>query len=672
MSSKNKFETLKKNIQSNNVEKTLGFFKSLDDKALTIIYHELKRSQIFSVKTPDSLIKKMPFLKKLNIELNNNDFVHPIYIYLELIEKIYEAMFTTYNKFHKFYQELEKNDETKYFISYLFKYYIHLNNEFHKYIEQRSKAINENQPFDATSAIKVPNMDNHISDVDTQVEFIAEFIKLNLQFYKFISKDKSIDIISTTFNSQTLNQKLNDLYSIENLSTLDSYNVWRNGNDLIELINLYDWDIKKNITNKFITFSVIPKNKFLNEYINKEFGGYLYSGLKHSPRLLKYMNPTIKAVEQQNSYLTLMLTFRYIVETFENEYYLDQNIFDFKYKNITLKSYTLFYLIFRNYFFYFIDNNDRKHVYIVNFEFIVNQLLSHIKLFEHDLKDNYNNDDLYEFLTSCLDFFTNQGNDLFNYPFFKYNLDEYAVPDTIVNANISRIFIERFSEILPQKKLSSKGKILENYLLSNKEKLLIRGIQIQKNIELKKGNKVIGEIDLLLYDGSNIIIAELKNQQVYNNLNTRYNRKKDLKKATLQIKKARDYLYKNKKNMSSKLNIPIDKVEKIIPIVITSLDEINNVVINDTLVTNAFLVKVYFEHDHVALREYGMNTSNVIERRYYNEERIFLNEFIHFIKKNSYIKVLKFFQDKKINDKVVFKHENILFKRRMISYKEIF
>ena len=58
--------------------------------------------------------------------------------------------------------------------------------------------------------------------------------------------------------------------------------------------------------------------------------------------------------------------------------------------------------------------------------------------------------------------------------------------------------------------------MLEKSLLFDSKKLQDRGIKVIKNIKLKVGNNESGEIDILLYDGENIIIAELKNQSLFN------------------------------------------------------------------------------------------------------------------------------------------------------------
>jgi hypothetical protein len=69
---------------------------------------------------------------------------------------------------------------------------------------------------------------------------------------------------------------------------------------------------------------------------------------------------------------------------------------------------------------------------------------------------------------------------------------------------------------------------------------------MRKNIKLKNGSITIGEIDLLLFDGHNLIISELKNQKIYYGYKPMYQRKKDLKKASMQLNRIENYIIKNK------------------------------------------------------------------------------------------------------------------------------
>mgnify|MGYP002146372172 FL=1 len=105
--------------------------------------------------------------------------------------------------------------------------------------------------------------------------------------------------------------------------------------------------------------------------------------------------------------------------------------------------------------------------------------------------------------------------------------------------------------------------MLEKSLLFDSKKLQDRGIKVIKNIKLKVGNNESGEIDILLYDGENIIIAELKNQSLFNCHKERYNRKKDLrKKAVIQINKAKKFLINHENSMSKQLGINLKNVKE--------------------------------------------------------------------------------------------------------------
>jgi hypothetical protein len=99
------------------------------------------------------------------------------------------------------------------------------------------------------------------------------------------------------------------------------------------------------------------------------------------------------------------------------------------------------------------------------------------------------------------------------------------------------------------------------------------------------------------------------------------------------------------------------------------LDELNNQKIDNCLVVNSLLVKSYFEYDHFAIREFGMDTNNVIKRMYFNERYINLDDFIAFIRSNKSIKLLKFFKDKKIGNSVIFQKDNIKFSRTLMKVK---
>lgn len=668
MAKKNKFESLRKNLTTYNIEKTIGFFKDCNLVELDSILHDLKRNQIFNIKTPSEFTQKLEFIKNINNRIDEFESTTEFKLYFEFIESILSAMEVFYNEFEIFYDYLERNNKTNLFLAYVFTFYQQLMQETEPHVNKKIEELTTNQVFDATSTISIPNRDGHISNIDTQIEFVAEFLKVNIMFYKFKSKTDSIQIIPLEETSESLKTNLEELFQKNMYAILESFNSWKNGIELIDLINLFDWGITKS-ENDEIIYNVKPKYSKMNEYINKEFGLFIYLTLKHSSIFLKHMRPITTFIEHHDIKNLVNQEYLYIKDTFENEYYIDPNIFNEKHKSYTLESYVKFYLLFRVYFAYILDRNKRKPLFIVKWEFIVKLYLQNVTLFneQFDIQDEIK---LQNFLETCLSFYTNNGQDLFNYPFFNFNFLQYAIPNTIISANLPRIFVERFVKIIPEKKLSQKGPMLEKGLLLDEENLQKRNIKIIKNIDLKIKKNTVGEIDILLFDGKRIIIAELKNQSLCNSSKERYNRKKDLKKkAVFQINKAKKFLYDHQEEMSIKLSIDIKNVTEIIPIVITSLDELHNTIIDDTLVISSFFVKMYFENDRFALREFGLNKNEIIEEKYFNSLKIDLEEFIKFVKSNRSIKLLDYFKDKKINTATVFSNGNTKFRRTILAQK---
>ncbi|WP_345970705.1 NERD domain-containing protein [Sulfurimonas sp. HSL1-6] len=670
MPKKDKFETLRSNITKLDVERTLGFFQKCSKIEQVIILHDIKRNQLFNIRTPDDLPKKLSFISELNRKINQVPIISELRLYFEFFESIFSAMNVFYQEFNLFYTYLEKENQTQLFLVYVFTYYSILMSEIESYVEKENEKWKSNKLFDSTLAIAIPSKDGHATDVDTQIEFIAEFLKTNIMFYKYKSKIESLQIIQVDTATKEINEDLKNIFETDLNSMIQSFNSWRNGIELIDLINLFDWQIHKKTSNQLTTYSIQPKAHTMNEYINQEFGLFIYLHFKHSSTRVKYIESIRLSIQNEDFEQVVKEEYLYIKEIFENEYYIDHNIFMEKYNQLSLEAYVKFYLLFKVYFSYFLHRAERQPVFIVNWDFIANLFIQHIELFA-DQMDIKNKKKLKELLDTCLDFYTNNGEDLFNYPFIKYDFMRYAIPNTIISANSPRLFIERFSKIISAKKKDNKGYMLEKHLLFNEEILFNRGIKIIKNIDLKLKNQKVGEIDILLFDGQNILIAELKNQRTFNNQKEMYNRKKDLKRtAVTQIKKAKKFLLTHQKEMSNKLNIDIKNADNIIPIVITPLDELNNIVLDNTLVVSSFIVKIYFENDHFAVREFGLNHDIIIEREYFNKKRITLNEFIAFVKENKAIKLLKYFKDKRINTVEVFEHNKTKYKRIILSQKE--
>ena len=523
------FETLRKNLVSFNIERTIGFFQNCDDVQKKSMTHDIKRNQIFNIKSPDDFERKLNFLKIINKRFHEFQASSELKLYFEFLESIFSAMEIFYNQFKEFYEELEKNNQTKFFLAYIFNFYISSMKEIKSYLSEE-KEVQLNKIFDSTSTITIPSKDGLLMNIDNQIELIADFIKINIMFYQYKSKEKSIQIIPLGETEETLKKNMEQIFRKNMNEILYSFNSWKNGIELIDLINLFDWQISKRNKAEITNYLIKPKKNQMNEFINKEFGLFVYTNLKHSSKFIMHLKYIHKFVEKKDMQSTVNMEYSYIVNTFENEYYVNPNIFNEKHNGYKLEYYVKFYLLYRVYFFYFFDKKEKKNeIYIVDYKFFLSLFFENIQLF----KDEINPKKLKTFLDNCLNFYINNGGDIFNYPFFKYSLLEYAIPNSIENANTPRIFIERFLEIISDKKLSEKGPMLEKSLLFDSKRLQDRGIKIIKNIKLKIDNKEIGEIDILLYDGENIIIAELKNQSLFNCHKERYNRKKDLHKKAI-------------------------------------------------------------------------------------------------------------------------------------------
>lgn len=657
------FDTFKKLDIENNIK----IITSINNDELKNLFHEIKRNQIFNIKNPSEFDGKINFLQKFNSKLKEMDILYEFKIYFEYIENTYLLMNEFYMRFNIFYTKLEENNKTKFFVNYLFAYYDHFVNEILSIINKYKNNLNHNKLLDMTSSYIIPNKDNNSIDIDQQIEFIAEFMETNILFFKYKTKIDEIVIRPNFYDDEKIKNEFINFFQNDNFSILNSFGIWKNAIECIDLINLFDWSITKLQGSNSIEYSIKPKREQMNSFINKEFGYFLYLNLKHQRTSIRYTKEIIPFVKKQNIIKVVELKYEYIKDIFENEYFIEARIFNHKINNFPLEAYIKFYLIYRVYFFYFYERKSNETVFIVNWKFLLELFIGNFKIFEKLLSIK-NEKEIQRFFTSCLEFYTNNGNDFFNYPFFKYDLMTYAIPNTIIYANTARLFLEKFDDIIS--KFSEKGKTLEEKLLPSEETLKFRNIKMKKNIKLKNGNSVVGEIDLLLFDGHDLIISELKNQKIYYGYKKMYERKKDLKKAAQQLNRVEKYILANKNKLSEKLSINLHGVKKIIPIIITPLDELNNQKIDNCLVVSSLLVKSYFEHDHFAIREFGMDTNKVIKKIYFNERKIHLSNFIHFIKSNQSIKLLNFFRDRKIGISVIFKENNIRFSRTLLKIKE--
>lgn len=661
--------TFKNNINSFkklDVVKSIELVKSIGNNDLQKIYHEIKRNQIFNIKNPNEFKNKIDFLKSFNNELKKINVFYEFKIYFEYILNLYLLMNEFYKKFNNFYTILDREEKTDLFVNYLFAYYNHLVKDILLIINNHRTEGSQNKLLDLTSPYIIPNKDNNSIDIDQQIEFIAEFIETNISFFKYKSQTVEIIIKPHFHNDENINNEFINFFQHDNFSIINSFSIWKNAIECLDLINLFDWSILKIQDTTNVEYSIKPKQNQMNTFINKEFGYFLYSNLKHMKTSIHYTKEIVPLVKSKDMKKIIELEYNYIKDIFENEYYIESKIFNHKFNNFPLEAYIKFYITYRIYFFYFYDKKDNEAIFIIDWNFLLKLFIDNFNIFEK-LLNIKNKEEIQSFFEKALEFFTNNGNDLFNYPLFKYDFLTYAIPNTIIYANTPRIFLERFDSIIS--KFSEKGKTLEDKLLPNEKVLKFRNIEMRKNIKLKNGNITIGEIDLLLFDGNNLIIAELKNQKIYYGYKNMYQRKKDLQKASQQLNRIEKYILHNTSKLSKKLNINLDLVKKIIPIIITPLDELNNQKIDNCLIVSSILVKSYFEYDHFAIREFGMDTNNIIKKMYFNERQITLKGFINFIKSNKSIKLLKFFRDKKIGNSVIFKKDNIKFKRTLLKVR---
>ena len=671
--SRNKHKTFMSNFKNFDVKRIIGFFHShKDEKELRELFHILKREQFFSLNTPASFDNKLPFLIELNEALKIVDIPNDIKLYFEYMEQVYKAMHQPYLAFENFYNKLKKDNKTDFFILYLFAIYSQRWFEMNQDIEKYRKNLKNMKTFDSRDTIKISDKSGRVADIDSFIEFLANFVQQNISFYKYKEAIKdNIVITPYGYSDKEIDEELNRLLKTYTLPTLESFSSWINGKILIDRINLYDWKILKLKIKDVTTYSLEAKGKNLNEFINSEFGNYLYGHLKFNAKAMEHLPKILNDVKLKNSQKVIKLTYAYIVDDFQKNYYIEKDFFNYKYEGYSLKLYTYFYLVFQTKLSYFVP--EKLNLYKLDDSYLIELFVRHINLFKDEIEIT-KLEKMLDFLKKALSLFTNSGEeDMFNYPFYSLDDSSYSclIPNTIISVNIPRMLLERFSKIVSDKVLSKKGLILENFLLTNTNLLLLQGIQVLKNIILKKGSKIVGEIDIALFDGKNLMIVELKNQTIPNNLQEIYKRKKDLKHATTQITKAKQYLLKNKTTMSKTLSIDLDKVENIIPIVATSVDKIHNININDTLIVNALSLKIYFENTNFALNTLDFDgNKNIIERKYYREN-LSIDDYLSFVKTNRLMKIMKFFEYKELKSIRLFNNKNIEFRISSFSEKKI-
>lgn len=664
----NILETIKKYINLGDVNNTVYLINELKEVEKESCLHYIKRNQIFNIRNPEQFAIKLKFIENFNREIRNNNFSYSYKLYFEFIEKMYISMNKFYLNFLNFYKRLEEEKLTDIFLIYLFSYYDLLHKDINNSMRETINKSLKKGIIDSTISIGIENKGNHVNDIDGQIQFIARFIKTNINFYKFMSKDKNIQLMPISIEVEKIQYLLDKLLEEENYSILESFNSWENGINQMTLVNLFDWELIKS-QGKQIIYEIKAKNKKMNEYVNQEFGSFIYEKFRHVRNYSNAMKHIFPQVKNKKIKDIVLLEYQYIKDTFETEYFICSSIFSKVYLNYPIELYIKFFLIYRVYYFYF-EKNTFVNIYILTWERILELFLENIDLFKDD-KLIKNQGDLYRFIKTSIEFYTNNGNDIFNYPFFRYDLNTYAITNSIISTNLPRMFLEKLKDIKLDKYMSSKGKLLEERLLQNSFEMYFSGIRILKNIELFEDNKKVTDIDILIYDGKDILIAELKNQYIHNSYDELYKRKKELsRKAVKQINLAKSYLLKNEKKMSSELNIDLSKVSNIIPIVITTIDELNNNIINDTLIVSSFLFSTYFNFDHFVVKDHNHIEEHIVKEMYFRNTKISLENFIYFIRKNKSIKILEFFSDKKINSQTIFEHNDIVFKRIILSIKK--
>ena len=113
------FETLRKNLVSFNIERTIGFLKDCNDDEKNSMIHNIKRNQIFNIKYPNEFEQKLKFLKKINERSDEFNASSELKLYFEFLESIFSAIEIFYTQFKEFYSELKKKNQTKFFLFYI-------------------------------------------------------------------------------------------------------------------------------------------------------------------------------------------------------------------------------------------------------------------------------------------------------------------------------------------------------------------------------------------------------------------------------------------------------------------------------------------------------------------------------------------------------------------------
>ena len=80
------FETLRKNLVSFNIERTIGFLKDCNDDEKNSMIHNIKRNQIFNIKYPNEFEQKLKFLKKINERSDEFNASSELKLYFEFMK----------------------------------------------------------------------------------------------------------------------------------------------------------------------------------------------------------------------------------------------------------------------------------------------------------------------------------------------------------------------------------------------------------------------------------------------------------------------------------------------------------------------------------------------------------------------------------------------------------
>lgn len=659
---KNKFDTLKKNIESLNAERTLGFLEKCNEEELLDVFHQIKRNQLFNIKYPSDFEKKLNFIKELNLKISDSNIIDELKIYFEFIEELQISM----KSFYDFFNTNQSNFKSHFLIQILMIFEEGMK-ECQIKIEENRESYSKNGYVDFNLPIAIKNKDIHQTDIDGMYEMLSRFLVSNINYYKFKKSIKDIQIVPDNVDENDIIESINETnYD----AIIKSFNAWENGIGLIDYVNLFDWDINKSIIDGKKNFLISPSALRLNEYINNHVGTYIDTNLKFGNRYMEYLT-YINTLKYKNESLLLSIEYDYIKYIFEEQYYIDSKFFEESHNGIKLEAYIKFYLLIRNHYFHINREKSEDVFFFVKKDFLFKLFKSNMENFKSlsKLKNKKDDEDVF---SKLLHFFINNGDDLYNYPIIKYSNENYLIPNTIQSANHPRIFFERFLELYSDNKyVSGKGSKMEKELLPSNDILTNSGLTVISNIELKdKGNKnLFGKIDLLLFDGKNIIIAELKNLSLYNSKSEHYNKKKYLKKvAVKQLEKAKVFLEKNKVQMSNELKIDLNNIKEIIPIIVTSLEQLNNTVIDGILVVGVTYLKTYLSTDHIALREVSIRENRIKEKFYFRKKIINLKEFINFINSNEIIELMGFFNTRKINNSIVIDTEKTSFSRTILSF----